>query len=485
MYLQSKVTISNTMQASQLSHKIEFNCEACGSLVIRTIRGCISGKYGLRCSKCTHDGIGLSRTNSLSIVKDLIHSRNCTLLSTEYVDSHTKLDIKCKCGNTYQQSLSDFRSIYRNGRENCCPSCSRSKVRLAHLYTTEYVAKRISETGCKLLSGEYQSYDTKLTIECRRCKTPFINSWKDFYNNGTFACSACTENSISESELEIQSFLTENNIGFKANVRGFFENKQELDILTDNNVAIEFNGIFYHSEKYGRMRQYHKQKTKNCLEKQVQLLHIWDHEWTDRKHNKKDIWKSMILVKLKKIPHTNRIHARSCEVRPLQSKEANVFLNENHLQGEDNAKIRLGLFYKDELVQVMTFSSPRYNKHYEYEMIRNSSKKYHIVVGGSSKLLSHFKTTHDPQSIITYADLRYSDGKIYKTLGFIYSHISPPSYFYTNGNRIVSRIQAQKHKLSNIFDNFDEQQSEKENMAKNNFFRVWDCGCMVFCWKKP
>jgi len=53
----------------------------------------------------------------------------------------------------------------------------------------------------------------------------------------------------------------------------------ELDIyLPEYNVAIEFNGLYWHSELY-KEKDYHLNKTLECKKKGVDLLHIFEDDW--------------------------------------------------------------------------------------------------------------------------------------------------------------------------------------------------------------
>lgn len=244
----------------------------------------------------------------------------------------------------------------------------------------------------------------------------------------------------------------------------------ELDIVIDSiRLAIEYNGIYWHSTLF-KDKNYHINKTLKCKEKGYQLFHIFETDDIS-------IWKSMINNKL----HLNtKIYARNCEVKQLCYNDVKLFLKENHLQGECTSKINLGLFHKNELVEVMTFSTPRFNKKYEYEMIRLCTLKNYSVIGGASKLFKYFLKTFKPKSIISYANLRFSNGDIYKKLGFNCVGTSKPNYFYFKNNCLESRNKFQKHKLKNILESFDEQKTEEENMINNGYLKIFDCGNLVF-----
>ena len=146
----------------------------------------------------------------------------------------------------------------------------------------------------------------------------------------------------------------------------------------------------------------------------------------------------------------------------------------------DNSKIKLGLEYNGILLSVMTFSKPRFNKNYEWELVRFCNLLNHNVVGGASKLLKHFIRNYNPKNLISYADLRYSNGNMYKTIGFTFKHYTPPSYVYIKGDNVLSRFSCQKHKLSKILPNFDENKTETQNMMHNNYRKLWDAGTMLF-----
>ena len=279
-------------------------------------------------------------------------------------------------------------------------------------------------------------------------------------------------------EYEIEQFIKSLGFLVTTNNRKILGGK-ELDIFVDNkNIAIEHNGIFWHSESNGKDKNYHLNKTIQCQEKGIQLIHVFESEWLE----KQEIVKSIIAAKLGKFK--TRLFARNCAVREIDNDIKNSFLNENHSQGEDKSTINIGLFYNTELVSVMTFGNSRYNKKYEYEMHRFCTKIGYQIIGGASKLWSYFVKNHNPKSVITYADRRYSDGTFYEKIGFKKIGISKPNYFYfKNTSMLLSRLKFQKHKLKNILESFNPELTEWDNMQLNGYDRIWDCGNYVFGWK--
>lgn len=188
-----------------------------------------------------------------------------------------------------------------------------------------------------------------------------------------------------------------------------------------------------------------------------------------------DIWKSMIDNKL---GLSVKVYARECEVHEISAIDAYNFLSDNHLQGGIFAKKNYGLFYKGELIEVMTFSRPRYNSKYEWELIRLCTKHGFCVVGGASRLFHLFIKENSPKSIISYANRRFSQGKVYQKLGFSFMRNTAPNYFWVRGTEIKSRVQCQRHKLGN----FPKDMTEADIMHSRGYWKLYDCGNMVFSW---
>lgn len=262
-------------------------------------------------------------------------------------------------------------------------------------------------------------------------------------------------------------------------------NGLELDIyVPERQFAIEYNGINFHSfgintytplnnaSDESLKKDNHLIKTEMCEDLGIQLFHVFCSD-------NQEIWKSMISNKL---GLSRKIPGRKTIVKEVPNKEAQEFQELNHLQGSVNAGIKLGLYYNDELVSLMTFGKSRYTKTAEYELIRFCSLRNTTIQGGASKLLKYFEINYSPKSIVSYANRRWSTGNLYRQLGFKLSHVSKPNYFYfkINENILESRVKYQKHKLSKILEKFDFSKTETENMYENNYRKIYDSGNLVF-----
>jgi hypothetical protein len=304
-------------------------------------------------------------------------------------------------------------------------------------------------------------------FKCNSCSSEFESNCIDL------RCKKCNPAPISAGELELLQFiqtLIDDDImqHDRSQISPF-----ELDIFIPSKmIAIEFNGIYWHSEKF-KSNDYHAIKHDLCKNANIHLIQIFEDEWV---YNKQAVMNRLQSL----LGKNEKIHARKCAVVNVTNTAAAKFLNDNHLQGKDNSKVKIGLMHNDELVSIMTFGKSRFDKSYEYELIRYCSKGGISVVGGANKLLKHFIALYSPQSILTYEDRRFSIGSFYTQLGFKYLRTSEPGYFYTNNKIRESRQKYQKHKLTKIFGDIDMSKTEKQIMNEHGFYQIYDAGHNVY-----
>lgn len=311
-------------------------------------------------------------------------------------------------------------------------------------------------------------------FKCLTCNTEVD---KKFYHARGINCEICNKKSsvfVSNEEQEIFDFITKTldvQNGIQSDRK--LINPYELDmIFPDQKIAIEYCGLFWHSElSSGKHRKYHQTKMNLANTKGWRLITIFSDEWT----NKTEIVKSRLRHIFGK--NTVKYYARQLNVVDLSTAESNNFLNFYHIQGSAVSKFKYGLKTKDgALVATMTFSRGRkaLNSNDEYELVRYATNGS-SVIGGADKLLQHFIKTVNPTQIATYADLRWSDGNLYEKLGFI-KHKSPqPGYWYVKSySTRYHRYNFTKRKLVEM--GGDVSHSEWDIMQSLNYDRIWDCG---------
>lgn len=271
--------------------------------------------------------------------------------------------------------------------------------------------------------------------------------------------------------------LKENNIEFS---REFCLGKYVYDFKV-NDILIEINPSATHNINFNPFSKtkiidsnYHKEKLLNAKEKGYKCIFVFD--WDDP-------YKIVHLLTNKE-----KIYARNCVIKEVEKKEVSEFLDKYHLQNScKGQKICLGLYHKNELIQVMTFGKPRYNKKYEYELIRLCTKNNIAVIGGSEKLFKYFIDKYNPKSIISYCDISKFTGQVYLNLGFVKEKESNPSCHWVNTktNQIINNNILLKLGFDKIFGtNYGKNTSNIDLMLQHEFVQVYDCGQDTYIWKE-
>lgn len=356
---------------------------------------------------------------------------------------------------------------------------SHKKTMFVKFATSERFQNFIPKFTFEEYFGVTKGFNRPYPFECKRCG---MTESHNLTNGKDIKCSHC-DKTMSDFQTEVVDFIKQlfPNEAVVTNNRAILA-PLELDIyIPSKNFAIETDGIYWHAEvSGGKNRNYHLNKTKLAASKGIRLVHVFENEWKNRKDIVKSVLASM-LVKGNEI-----VYARKCEIRDVSAQEKTKFLEENHLQGQDRATVKLGLYYNNNLVSLMTFVKSRFDKKIEWEMSRFCTKKGLTVIGGSSRLFKQFVGKHNPASIVSYSDRRYFSGETYLKLGFSFVANTPPNYHYTVDGyvELQSRINWQKAKLAKKLLTFDPSLSEWENMKLNGFDRIWDCGHSKWVWTK-
>lgn len=306
----------------------------------------------------------------------------------------------------------------------------------------------------------------------------FNNRTKAGRINVSVICPICNPLRYNSGEEDkLKEFLDSYGINYIMHDRNVIK-PYELDFyIPDRKMAIEMNGLFYHSESGGKDKTYHKMKSELCESAGIQLLHIWEYDWV----NKNDIVLSILKSKLGLIER--RIFARKCVCKCIDIKTAKEFCERNHLQGYVQSKYKFGLYYGDELVSVMTFGKCRSilrmkDEFDSCELYRFCNVLNSEVIGGASKLLKYsldYLRFSGIKTIMTFAKRDMSVGNVYAKLGFVREGVTEPNYFYCNikGEKL-NRYSCMKHKLASESDNLG--LTECEIMKRRGFYKCYDSG---------
>jgi hypothetical protein len=131
----------------------------------------------------------------------------------------------------------------------------------------------------------------------------------------------------------------------------------------------------------------------------------------------------------------------------------------------------------------MTFGELRLNlgskkENGTYELLRFCNKINTTVVGAASKLMNKFISEISPNKIISYANLRWSNGNLYRKIGFTTEKKVNPGYYIFHKNKRHNRYKYRKSELLKM-GNFNGLTSE-QIFEKIGAFKIWDCGNIKF-----
>jgi hypothetical protein len=402
-------------------------------------------------------------------------------LQSEYVNDKTHVTLKhLECEKEYSVTPTNIL------QGKLCPYCF-GNIKLTSIEFREKIFNLVGDDYTVL--SEYENIDTHVLIRHNECNHEYNVVPNNFLNQGN-RCSKCVfKNKRSNAEDELLLFIRKiaPNLLIETSNRSILRGK-ELDIFIPSiNLAIEYNGVYWHSESQGKYKAYHLEKKQMCFENGgLNLIHLLSSDWVMRKAIVKDRLRHKLGVKAK-----NVVYARKCEVVEIDSGITKDFLVNTHIQGHCQSSVNLGLVFQEELVAVMTFGVRKITGgDAVLELLRFSTALDTHIPGAASKLFKYFLINYDTtefKSLVSYADLNYSNidplKTVYAQLGFSHKHISPPSYSYfkrSNESVLHHRSVFMKHKLKDKLESFNEDLSEYENMLNNRYERIWNCGNHVF-----
>jgi hypothetical protein len=395
-----------------------------------------------------------------------------------YKNSNLQLKIICPEHGAFLQ-----RPSY-HWRGGGCPKCGNKK-KGAPWGFKEFLKKAEDVHGNKYTYDEstFTRMRDKIRINCPIHGDFWQICQMHIYGQG---CPSCG-NTLSKGEKEIGDWLQELGYTTESRNRSVLPSGKELDIyLPDYKTAIEYNGLYWHSSRatddISIAKKRHIQKLEECRIQGIRLLQFWDFEWND----KKDICKEIILFTLGKID--KRIYARNCTIRHLDTKEANLFLDANHIQGRCKSNVRLGIFMRDELVGIQCYQAPNPGgaSGKNWLLIRTAFLKRTQVIGGISKLFKAFINEINPVCVVDYTDRRMFVASGHPQMGFVFEKITNPCSYLTNGIKLFSRrYYRYKKKPFKQEMPWDDALTDTENLANNGWWWVWDCGKIKNVWKPP
>ena len=452
-----------------ICHKLDKNGNEHGEFWQRPHQHLI----GMKCRKCANEVKGkicakkLADTTAEFIEKAIkIHGDRYSYDNVNYVNSHTPVSITCKIHGDFMQSPTNH--LLGKG----CPKCANKNVT-----TEEFIEK------ARLVHGDKYDYSKVNYINAHTlidivCKEHGTFKQVPYVHLSGCGCQICNTSSISKPEKEIVDYIALL-IGEDAvitNSRKMLDG-QEIDIFIPSlKIAIEYDGLYWHSEANGKDRNYHLKKTELAESKGVRLIHIFEDEWLEHKE--------IVLNKIKHIigkDDSTIIGARKCQIKTINNDVANVFLNDYHIQGCVNSTDYYGAYYNNELVGVMTFLK---EKEGHWNMTRFATNFNYRLPGLANKLFKSFVVHNNPIEVKTFLDRRWGtlNGNVYDKMGFKLEEIEKPDYSYVRGHSRYHKFGFRKQTLHKKY-GLPLSMTENEMTQKLGYQRIWNCGLYKYVWK--
>jgi len=406
-----------------------------------------------------------------------VHGDKYDYSKTVYQGIDNKVAILCKKHGEFKQSP----NVHLNG--SGCPQCAWdeasergnkftkeefvNRANIVHNYKYNY-GKTIY-TGMNINRG-----DEKIIITCPKHGDFSQRPGDHIYNqNGCPKCGfdVISTSSRSEGEKALAEFL-KNELGLNV-VTNYRDLGFELDILLpDHNIAIEYNGLYWHSElSSGKGKRYHFNKWKTCQKNNIDLYTVYDCDYSNPAKRNIIHNKFRYLSNNHKLPV---VGARCCTVDEVNVADEFALLEKYHIQGKLSSRSgSLGGYHKDQLVAVINWTIRR-----NYlEITRYACDCKASYPGLFSKMLKAvIKKTGYEGDIVSFSNNDHSNGNVYKQAGFELEKVLGPAYWYTKYKTRENRQKYMKDKIAKRFGIDMTDKTEWQAMQELGFDRIWDTG---------
>lgn len=422
-----------------------------------------------------------------------------TIATQVKAGSERTVDWRCTKQSRHTYSTTVYN---RTKYGNMCPYCSgrRAEPGYTDLATTHpHLVKHMIDPQ----QATTVSFGSTAIIEWVCPDNPDHTWFAPVYSqtNKPFFCPLCQPPHSSIAQQELYEIITAliGTDGVRCADRELLrENKLELDVVIESHkVAIEYNGVYWHSNAQQTNPNYHALKTQLTQEKGYQLIHIWEDDFK----NNRDIIIMMLAYKLKaldKLPllipnidplALSTIYARKLTPNLVPGPQAREFLNKHHIQGAVTATYHVGLYdNNDTLRAVLSLRSPRNNarmhrKEGQWEIQRYATLG--SIPGGFSKLLAYARTiiNNDGQTLtswISFSSNDVSEGNLYRHCGFTLETELAPNYFYVGTPTKWARAPKESFQKKRFRDDpslkWDPEWTERQCAEENKLYRIYDAG---------
>ena len=437
---------------------------------------------GAGCPKCK--GMTCSKKRRMSTETFIekatnVHNGKYDSSLVNYVNERTKVCIICPEHGEFWQTPKNH--LKGQGCPECGKRCAKEWRQNDFMSFIEESTKRFGDIyQFPYIKDEYKNSHSKITIKCKKCGSIFVKIACDHLTSPFGGCACYSFKSKAEDELheELQKYIFNEEIRLRDRtvLKG-----RELDIyIPSKKIAIEYDGVFWHSETYGgKGKYYHLDKSLECAKNGIRLIHIFEDEYINHKE--------IVLSKLKHIFNADnekkKIYGRNCIIHEIDKNKCKEFLNKNHIQGYFQSTVYIGAFNKNNLIGVMSLKKTKN----EWELTRFATDINFICCGVGGKIFKYFTKKYNPSKIKSFADRRWSidaSYNLYRKLGFVLEKYTLPDYRYVKP-KVVKRFHkfGFRKKILHKKYGLPLTMTESEMTKKLGYDRIWDCGLIKYVWE--
>ena len=482
------IVIENYQENIMQTDKYEVKCPNCGKIRYVTYHAenilCRSCSKKLKYQK---EQFSIEKTCEFCGKKFIAHSnrtryckgphyRTCPICGKEYLEDNVEnlkrppvaCSYECRAKKTRKTSLQKYGCLAPGNNEK---ARKKSEQTMMKKYGVKYALQN-PDLKAKAVETIKKKYGIDNVGKSKRViKKRIETNLKKYGVKGAFLLPEYRPKTISKINKEIGHKLEEwYKVEYEHRLDGKFFDLYlpEINQLIEINPTYTHNSFGNHFMPDGLDESYHLNKLNIAEKYGYKLLNIWDWDNVDK-----------IIENLK--PKTT-IGARKCEIYRINSDSGNEFLNKYHMQSSCRGQIiYLGLVYDDELIELMTFGKPRYNKNFDCELLRLCSKPGLQIVGGASKLFKWALSHHELGNIISYCDKSKFSGDVYYKLGMRLRNETQPHEFWSKEHRVISANLLRQRGYDQLFGtNYGKGSSNDLLMLQHGWLPVYDCGQYVF-----
>lgn len=489
------------------SEFIEIKCSQCSNSrnvkVIRLTSAIKEKRDGSVCVPCGYKlgaakrktGVspdGQSRKKAAFRSKESLEKLNLVDTTSRIIKQAELVEVKCGgcgiCGQSvYNRIVNSFKDL---GYGWHCGDCrkrvlsEKASAKIGEL--NGFYGKRHSEENKKLHSNRMKIKSLLVPLEQRQelsesmqkayeKKHGFRNpmrhpkhskNWQNAKSN--------KKNGDSKGEIQIREFVE--SLGVAQTKHLMFDittnAHKEIDVFVpDKMIGIEHNGLNCHADDY-KTNTYHRDKYLLAKKSGISLIQLFSNEW----HYRQDQCKNFIRSKLGM--NSNKIGARQAEFKWISHLQAKQFIDEFHIQPSRGMIGAIGVFYKDLLVAVTSFNYHHRDSNKEKIVLSRLVYRNDWTVHGSLSKMTQMASEHFKKDLITWSDLRFTEGKGYVAAGWEFEKALPIDYCYTDGRFVIPKQSRKKSEVGTPEDMTEGQHAEIDGLR-----RIYDCGKIRFVFK--